>query len=90
MKKTKNTKINAHFEQLGSQFFTEEEEADEARELLKYMLQNVEEADARVERTRNRFFHELEEYTRRWRREDGLNIGKDSDEISDATRKMGG
>ena len=58
-------------EQLGSQWHTEEEEADEASEPLKNMFPNVEEADARVERTRNRFFHELEEYIRKWRREDG-------------------
>ena len=43
----------------------EEEEAEEARKLLKKMLKNVDDADARVEKTRARFSQEFEEYMRK-------------------------
>ena len=58
-------------EQQECQLRTEKEEAEEATKLLKEMLKNVDDADARVERTRARFSQEFEEYMRKWRREGG-------------------
>ena len=58
-------------EQPERQLRMEEEEAEEARKLVKEMLKNVDDADVRVEKTRARFSHQFEEYMRKWRREEG-------------------
>ena len=58
-------------EELEYQLSREEEEATEAKQFLKVMLRNVENADARVERTRQRFSEEFVSHLNRWRREEG-------------------
>ena len=58
-------------EQRECQLRKEEEEAVEAKQLLKEMLRNVENADARVERTRQRFSEEFDSCLNRWLREEG-------------------
>ena len=100
--KNEEYKHKVALEQLECQLRKEEEEAVEAKQLLK------ENADARVERTRQRFSEEFDIYMNRWRREEGrvsflstqmsrksqssesksLIIEKDLNEISSIVQRM--
>ena len=69
--KKKNTSTRWPWNNLSANYEKEEEEAVEVKQYLKEMLRNVENVDARVERTRQRFSEEFDSCLNRWRREEG-------------------